>query len=257
MLLSNLWGKIKAQNVIAEFLIVTSSVVVALAGDRYFAHQEILDQQETSLKDIYVDLQKDYKQTCSTDVAIKLENKEIILLLRHASRDSVLNDSTINASFLGILHFRYFDRSVANTINYDSKIKYAGKQIIQNDSLSHTLASYYEQTLNNLSLITESRKDYSFNLERIISEESGYLDNGVSFIHGISKKPFSVVLEEMTSNIRIMSQVSGQIGFNQFHRNVLQNTLALQKSSMADIQAFFDDKGIEFEKFNPSYEFDF
>jgi hypothetical protein len=39
MPLANLWGKLNPTNLIAEFLIVTLSVIAALAGDKYLAHR--------------------------------------------------------------------------------------------------------------------------------------------------------------------------------------------------------------------------
>ena len=49
MPLANLWGKLNPTNLIAEFVIVTLSVIVALAGDKYLAHRATLEQEQKAL----------------------------------------------------------------------------------------------------------------------------------------------------------------------------------------------------------------
>ena len=188
MLLANLWGKLNTTNIIVEFVIVTLSVIVALAGDKYLADRNTLEQERVALTQIYDDIKRDYNSIQWTLSQVTSEDTLVINLLRHAANDTTLIDLSVNAGFNGLLHFNYFDRTIASTLNYDAKIKHAGRQVIQSDSLSTTLGKYYDSSLINLTLWTEARKDMSSVLQSTISEERGYLDNGSVYIHQIMDK---------------------------------------------------------------------
>ena len=61
MPLANLWGKLNPTNLIAEFVIVTLSVIVALAGDKYLAHLATLAHEREALLQIHADIKRDHK----------------------------------------------------------------------------------------------------------------------------------------------------------------------------------------------------
>ena len=134
MPLANLWGKLKPTNLIAEFVIVTLSVVVALAGDKYLAHRATLEHEQTALELIYEDLKRDHDHLQAVLNSLAKEDTVIVHLLRHAASDTTLNDTSLNAGFKDLYQYHYFDRTVASTVNYDAKIKLTGKQIIQSDT---------------------------------------------------------------------------------------------------------------------------
>jgi hypothetical protein len=251
MLLPNLWRKLKATNVIAEFIIVTLSVVAALAGDKYLAHLAILEQEQVALELIHDDLKRDHKHLLSAIEAMSQEDSVIVSLLRHAAGDTSLNDSTVNAAFKDVQHFYYFDRSVASTHNYDSKIKLAGKQILQSDTLSTKLSLYYDGKLNNLALWTEARKEGAFDLSRRINEENGYLDHGVPYVHRIQDKSFSEVLSDLTANIRIMALISDQLWGNELQSEAYESTAEYQHEAIEAIEAYFVENDATFEPFDP------
>ena len=142
MPLANLWGKLNPTNLIAEFVIVTLSVVVALAGDKYLAHRAILEQEQKALELIHQDLQNNQKTLNRVISELEREESVFVSLLKHAAGDTILSDSTVNIAFADAEYFHYFDRSTAVTLNYDRKIKNAGKQIIQSDSLQMALGKY-------------------------------------------------------------------------------------------------------------------
>ena len=50
MPLANLLGKLNPTNLIAEFVIATLSVVVALAGDKYLSHRATLAHEQKALQ---------------------------------------------------------------------------------------------------------------------------------------------------------------------------------------------------------------
>ena len=179
------------------------------------------------------------------------EDTVIVHLLRHAASDTTLNDTSVNAGFKDLYQYHYFDRTVASTVNYDAKIKLTGKQIIQSDTLSNKLAQYYDSALNNLTMWTENRKEFAFALDRIISEERGYLDWGSPLIHGVLDKAFHEVLSEMTSNIRIMNAVSLQLNYNKAHAQTLHWNSQVQHETMDAIEAYFVENDIAFEPFDP------
>ena len=135
MPLANLWGKLNPTNLIAEFVIVTLSVVVALAGDKYLAHRAIFEHEQKALELIYEDLKRYHGQLQAVLVALAKEDTVIVHLLRHAASDTTLNDTSVNAGFKDLYQYHYFDRTVASTVNYDAKIKLTGEQIIQSDTL--------------------------------------------------------------------------------------------------------------------------
>ena len=251
MPLANLWGKLNPTNLIAEFVIVTLSVVVALAGDKYLAHRATLEHEQKALELIYEDLKRDHDHLQAVLVALAKEDTVIVHLLRHAASDTTLNDTSLNAGFKDLYQYHYFDRTVASTVNYDAKIKLTGKQIIQSDTLSNKLAKYYDSGLNNLTMWTENRKEFAFALDRIISEERGYLDWGSPLIHGVLDKTFHEVLSEMTSNIRIMNAVSLQLNYNKAHAQALQWNSGKQYEPMDAIEAYFVENDIAFEPFDP------
>jgi len=66
MPLANLWGKLNPTNLIAEFVIVTLSVIAALAGDKYLAHRATLEHEQKALQLIHQDLKANQKQLNST-----------------------------------------------------------------------------------------------------------------------------------------------------------------------------------------------
>ena len=251
MILFNLWTKIKAGNLIAEFLIVTLSVTAALAGDKYLAHLSTLEQEEVALKLIHDDLKQNYKQLQWTITETERENSVFVNLLRHAAKDTALSDSTVNAAFKDFLHFNYFDRTVANVHNYDSKIKNAGKQIIQSDSLSNLLANYYDRKLNNLTLWTDGRYTMVKDMIHLITQEGAYLDHGLPYMHKIKGKAFNEVLDGMTSNVRIMSAVSDQLWYNEMHIESLSYASVIVSDSITAIEGFFINKGLEYDPFDP------
>ena len=251
MILFTLWSKIKAGNLIAEFLIVTLSVTAALAGDKYLAHLSTLEQEEVALKLIHDDLKQNYKQLQWTITKTEREDSVFVNLLRHASKDTALSDSTVNAAFKDFLHFNYFDRTVANVHNYDSKIKNAGKQIIQSDSLSNLLANYYDRKLNNLTLWTDGRYTMVKDMMHLITQEGAYLDHGLPYIHKIKGTVFNEVLDGMTSNIRIMGVVSHQLWHNELYVETLRNTSAIVSDSITAIEGFFLTKGLKYDPFDP------
>jgi len=235
MPLANLWGKLNPTNLIAEFVIVTLSVVVALAGDKYLSHRATLEQEQVALELIHSDLKKNHKAIKFATTAISREDSVLKLLFKHASDSRKLTfwnevppaegakqlpDSLINEGFKDAQIFMYFDRTVANALHYDSKIKLAGKQIIQTDSLSFKLAQYYDVKLNNLTEWTAARLEMALGLQRIIVQEGYYIDHGIRELHDIkrvklttenhSSRPYrrvppSEVLHEMITNIHIMS----------------------------------------------------
>ena len=251
MILFNLWTKIKAGNLIAEFLIVTLSVTAALAGDKYLAHLSTLEQEEVALKLIHDDLKQNYKQLQWTITKTEREDSVFVNLLRHASKDTALSDSTVNAAFKDFIHFFYFDRTVANVHNYDSKIKNAGKQIIQSDSLSIMLANYYDRKLNNLTLWTDGRYTMVKDMIHLITQEGAYLDHGLPYIHKVEGKAFSDVLEGMMSNVRIMGVVSHQLWHNELYVETLRNASAIVSDSITAIEGFFITKGLKYDPFDP------
>ena len=69
MPLANLWGKLNPTNLIAEFVIVTLSVVVALAGDKYLAHRATLEQEQVALELIHEGL-KDLALAHDVDLVV-------------------------------------------------------------------------------------------------------------------------------------------------------------------------------------------
>ena len=251
MPLANLWGKLNPTNLIAEFVIVTLSVIVALAGDKYLAHRAILEHEQKALELIYEDLKRDHGQLQAVLVALAKEDTVIVHLLRHAASDTTLNDTSVNAGFKDLYQYHYFDRTVASTVNYDAKIKLTGKQIIQSDTLSNKLAQYYDSSLNNLTSWTENRREFAFALDRIISEERGYLDWGSPLIHGVLEKAFHEVLSEMTSNIRIMNAVSLQLNYNKAHAQTLHWVSGIQYQTMDAIEAYFVENDVDYEPFDP------
>lgn len=252
MIIFNLWSKIKAGNLIAEFLIVTLSVTAALAGDKYLAHLSTLEQEEVALKLIHEDLKRNYNDIQWAITEIEREDSVFVILLRHAAKDTALTDSMVNAGFKDLLHFRYFDRTVANTHNYDSKIKNAGKQVIQSDSLSQVLSTYYDLCLNNLTLWTEGRKDNVFAFSRLMIQESAYLYHGHLFIHQIQGTTVNEVLGEMTSNIRIMGMVSDQLSYNKYHWEALVWTNEKVFSSIKTIEDYLNKNNLNYDHFNPN-----
>ena len=251
MILFTLWSKIKAGNLIAEFLIVTLSVTAALAGDKYLAHLSTLEQEEVALKLIHDDLKQNYKQLQWTITKTEREDSVFVNLLRHAAKDTALSDSTVNAAFKDFIHFFYFDRTVANVHNYDSKIKNAGKQIIQSDSLSIMLANYYDRKLNNLTLWTDGRYTMVKDMIHLITQEGAYLDHGLPYIHKVKGKAFSDVLEGMMSNVRIMGVVSHQLWHNELYVETLRNASAIVSDSITAIEGFFLTKGLKYDPFDP------
>ena len=99
MPLANLWGKLNPTNLIAEFFIVTLSVIVALAGDKYLAHRATLEHEQKALELIYEDLKRDHDHLQAVLVALAKEDTVIVHLLRHAASDTTLNDTSVNAGF--------------------------------------------------------------------------------------------------------------------------------------------------------------
>ena len=164
-----------------------------------------------ALELIHDDMKRDHKHLLWVIEAMSQEDSVIVSLLRHAAGDAALNNSTVNAAFKDVQHFYYIDRSVVSTHNYDSKIKLAGTQILQSDTLSTKLPRYYDGKHNNLALWTEARKDVAFDLSRRINEENGYLDHGVPYVHPIQDKSFSEVLSDMTASIRFMALISDRL----------------------------------------------
>ena len=247
MPLANLWGKLNPTNLIAEFVIVTLSVVVALAGDKYLAHRATLAHEREALLQIHADIKRDHKMLTWTTAQCAYEDTIATYLLRHGARDTTLQDSTINTLFNKLLHFNYFDRTIASTINYDAKIKNAGRQIISSDSLGLKLGKYYDGSLNNLTLWTQSRRELGNDIISVINQERGYVDNGSKYIHKIQDKSFHKVLDEMTSNIRIMGKVSDFIGFNAGYVKHLRMNLRLQREAIEGIESYFSENGVEYE----------
>ncbi len=162
-----------------------------------------------------------------------------------------MSDSTVNAAFKDFIFFNYFDRTVANVHNYDSKVKNAGKQVIQSDSLSYMLANYYDSKLNNLTLWTDARYKVVVDFSRLITQEYGYLDHGLPYIHKIQRKPFNEVLSGMTSNIRIMATVSDQLWYSEGHKNALRNTAGFVSDSIKAIEDFFIINNLDYDPFDP------
>ena len=119
MPLANLWGKLNPTNLIAEFVIVTLSVVVALAGDKYLAHRAILEQEQKAVELIRQDLQNNQKTLNRVISELEREESVFVSLLKHAAGDTTLSDSTVNIAFADAEYFCYFDRSTAVTLNYD------------------------------------------------------------------------------------------------------------------------------------------
>ena len=251
MPLAHLWGKLNPTNLIAEFVIVTLSVVVALAGDKYLSHRATLEQERKALMQIHEDIKRDYIHLQHTIDQGAYEDTIATNLLRHGARDTTLQDSTINALFLQLLHFRYFDRTVASTVNYDAKIKNAGRQIISSDSLAFKLGKYYDSSLNNLTLWTEGRREVSNDLVSVINQERGYLDNGSKHIHNIREKSFHEVLDAMTSNIRIMGLVSDFLGFNDGFISHLRYNSENQREAIKAIEAYFVENDVDYVPFDP------
>ena len=237
MPLANLLGKLNPTNLKAEFVIVTLSVIVALAGDKYLAHRAILEQEQKALELIHQDLQNNQKTLNRVISELEREESVFVSLLKHAAGDTTLSDSTVNIAFTDAEYFHYFDRSVAVTLNYDSKIKNAGKQIIQSDSLQMALGNYYDSNLNNLSEWTRTRLIYSFDLPNEVRNAGLYTvkgatgfsellgaDRGVPYMQRIQEKSFSQNLRELTSNIRIMGLVQDILFHNRMHRDALERT---------------------------------
>ena len=251
MPLANLWRKLNPTNLIAEFVIVTLSVIVALAGDKYLAHRATLEHERVALTQIHEDIKRDYIRLQYTIDQGAYEDTIATNLLRHGARDTTLQDSTINVLFQELLHFHYFDRTIASTLNYDAKIKNAGRQIISSDSLAFKLGKYYDNSLNNLALWTESRREISNGLGRIINEERGYLDNGSPYIHKIQEKSFHQVLDEMTSNIRIMGNVSDFLGFNDGFISALRWNSKNQREAIEAIEAYLVENDVDYVPFDP------
>jgi hypothetical protein len=251
MILFNMWRRLKATNLLAEFLIVTLSVIAALAGDKYLTHLSTLEQEEVALKLIHEDLKRNHKAIKWTIKDMEREDSVFVDLLRHAARDTVLSDSTVNAAFKDFIHFTYFDRTVANVHNYDSKVKNAGKQVIQSDSLSYMLANYYDRKLNNLTLWTDARYTTVKDMIHLITQEGGYLDHGLPYIHKIQRKSFNEVLGGMTSNIRIMAAVSDKLWYSEVHKNTLRDTAGFVSDSIKAIEAFFIINNLDYDPFDP------
>ncbi len=88
MPLAKLWGKLNPANLIAEFVIVTLSVVVALAGDKYLAHRAILAQEQKALELIRKDLQNNQKTLNRVISELEREESVFVSLLKHAARDT-------------------------------------------------------------------------------------------------------------------------------------------------------------------------
>ena len=88
MPLANLWGKLNPANLIAEFVIVTLSVVVALAGDKYLAHRAILAQEQKALELIRKDLQNNQKTLNRVISELEREESVFVSLLKHAAGDT-------------------------------------------------------------------------------------------------------------------------------------------------------------------------
>ena len=92
MPLANLWGKLKATNLIAEFIIVTLSVIVALAGDKYLVHRATLEHEQKALELIYEDLKRDHEHLQSVLNSLAKEDTVICLLYTSPSpRDRSLS----------------------------------------------------------------------------------------------------------------------------------------------------------------------
>ena len=251
MPLANLLGKLNPTNLIAEFVIVTLSVIVALAGDKYMDHRATLEHERKALELIHGDLQSNHKALNATIATMIREDSVFVSLLKNAAGDTTLSDSTVNAAFMDLQYFSYFDRSVAQTLNYDSKIKIAGKQIIQNDSLQVMLGAYYDMNLNNATEWTSSRLEMVFDLSRQITKEGGYLDKGVPYIRRVQDKSFSQNLNEMTSNIRIMGIAADILWHNGHHRNALEQTAETLRTAIVPIEAYFVENDVQFVAFDP------
>ena len=277
MPLANLWGKLNPTNLIAEFIIVTLSVVVALAGDKYLAHRATLEQEQVALELIHHDLKENHKHIDMAVTTISREDSVLMRLIeagsdrvRHRANERWPNDetpdSTINAGFRDAQIFTYFDRTVANALHYDSKIKLAGKKIIQTDSLSFKLAHYYDVRLNNLNDWTAARLEMAQGLQRIIVQEGYYLDSGIPEIQNIKriKLPDSTIgsvgsravsrseaYSLMLSNIHIMSQLNEIIWLNGYHRANLVNTSHSLRDAIEAVEAHFAENDVQFVAFDP------
>ena len=85
---ANLWGKLNPTNLIAEFVSVTLSVVVTLAGDKYLAHRAILEQEQKALELIHQDLQNNQKTLNRVISELEREESVFVSLLNHVARDT-------------------------------------------------------------------------------------------------------------------------------------------------------------------------
>ena len=251
MPLANLWGKLNPTNLIAEFVIVTLSVIAALAGDKYLDHRATLEHEQKALQLIHQDLQANQKQLNFTTADMIREDSVFVSLLKHAAGDTTLSDSTVNAAFIDLTFFMYFDRSVAQTANYDSKIKHAGKQVIQSDSLQTALNNYYDSKLNNLAGWTESRMELVFDLSREITKAGLYTDKGQPYIRRIQDKSYSQNISELTSSIRIMGIAADILWHNGHHRANMERTGKTLRSIVELIEAYFEENDVDYEPFDP------
>ena len=227
MPLANLWGKLNPTNLIAEFVIVTLSVVVALSGDKYLSHRATLAHERKALQLIHQDLQNNQIQLNITVTEMIREDSVFVSLLQHAAGDTALSDSTVHAAFKDLLFFHYFDRSVATAGNYDSKIKNAGKQVIQSDSLQIALGYYYDSNLNNLREWTDNRLKMVFDLSREVTKAGLYIDKGDPYLPRIQDKTYGHNVDELTSSIRIMGLASEIL----WHMDYIVNNLSARKNN--------------------------
>ena len=85
---ANLWGKLNPTNLIGEFVSVTLSVVVTLAGDKYLAHRAILEQEQKALELIHQDLQNNQKTLNRVISELEREESVFVSLLKHAAGDT-------------------------------------------------------------------------------------------------------------------------------------------------------------------------
>ncbi len=70
-------------------------------------------------------------------------------------------------------------------------------------------------------------------------------------IHKIQEKSFHQVLDEMTSNIRIMGNVSDFLGFNDGFISALRWNSKNQREAIEAIEAYLAENDVDYEPFDP------